>query len=90
MSEIDVPVGIFGGSGFYEFLDGAEQHAVDTPYGPPAGSITVGNIAGHRLAFMPRHGRHHDYAAHRVPFRANVWAMHSLGVRTLIAPCSVA
>lgn len=89
MRAVDVPVGVFGGSGFYEFLDDAEEHVVDTPYGPPAGPITVGTVAGHRLAFMPRHGRHHDYAAHRVPFRANVWAMHSLGVRTLIAPCSV-
>lgn len=85
----DVALGVFGGSGFYEFLDDAEDIGVDTPYGPPAGPITVGLVAGRRVAFMPRHGRDHRFVAHRVPYRANLWAMHSLGVRSIIAPCSV-
>ncbi len=62
--------------------------AIHTPFGEPAAAITVGELAGRTIAFLPRHGRHHDYAAHRVPFRANVWAMASLGVRALIGPCS--
>jgi 5'-methylthioadenosine phosphorylase len=82
-------LGVFGGSGFYEFLDGAVEHAVDTPYGPPAGHVVTGSIGGHEVAFMARHGVRHDYQPHRVPYRANVWAMHSIGVTSLIAPCSV-
>ena len=82
-------LGVFGGSGFYEFLDDAAEHVVDTPYGPPAAPVVVGSIAGHEVAFMARHGVRHDYQPHRVPYRANVWAMHSIGVRSMIAPCSV-
>ncbi|CAN5506869.1 S-methyl-5'-thioadenosine phosphorylase [soil metagenome] len=82
-------VGVFGGSGFYEFLDQPEEVDVDTPYGPPAGPVLLGELAGCPVAFLARHGRGHDFVAHRVPFRANVWAMQSVGVDTLIAPCSV-
>eukprot|EP01041_Mallomonas_annulata_P025980 gene25980-47157_t len=82
-------IGVVGGSGFYEFLSDAEEHVIDTPFGSPASPITIGTIGGHRVAFLARHGRHHEFAAHRVPFRANVWALHAVGVRSLIAPCSV-
>jgi len=82
-------VGIFGGSGFYELLSDAEELDVATPYGRPAGPVAVGMIAGKRVAFMPRHGRQHEFAAHRVPYLANVWALHAVGVRSIIAPCSV-
>ncbi len=82
-------IGVVGGSGFYEFVEGASEHTVDTPYGAPAAPIAVGTIGGHDVAFLPRHGRHHDYVAHRVPFRANIWALHEFGVTSLIAPCSV-
>jgi 5'-methylthioadenosine phosphorylase len=84
-------VGVFGGSGFYSLEsgdDGVAEVEVDTPYGPPAGPITVATIAGRRVAFLPRHGPDHRFAAHRVPFRANVWALASLGVRCIVAPCS--
>lgn len=84
-----VPLGVFGGSGFYDFLDGAEEIVVDTPYGPPAGPVVVGSVAGKPVAFMARHGRNHEFAAHRVPYRANMWAMHSMGVRSIVTPCSV-
>jgi len=82
-------LGVFGGSGFYEFLDDAVEHVVDTPYGPTAAPVVVGSIAGHAVAFMARHGVRHDFQPHRVPYRANVWAMHSVGVTSVIAPCSV-
>ncbi|MEZ5215957.1 MAG: S-methyl-5'-thioadenosine phosphorylase [Ilumatobacteraceae bacterium] len=82
-------IGVFGGSGFYDFLEHAEQVTVDTPFGPPAAPITVGILAGRRVAFLPRHGAQHQFVAHRVPFRANVWGMHALGVRSIVAPCSV-
>lgn len=85
-------IGIFGGSGFSRWpaadTEGVEQFEVETPYGAPAGPITIATIAGRRVAFLPRHGPGHEYAAHRVPFRANVWAMASLGVRSMIGPCS--
>ena len=85
----EVLLGVFGGSGFYELLEDAQEVIVDTPYGSPAGPVVVGLLAGHRVAFMARHGREHGFAAHRVPYRANVWALHSLGVRSIVAPCSV-
>jgi 5'-methylthioadenosine phosphorylase len=87
-SELGAEIGIIGGSGFYELLRDASEVEITTPFGSPAGTITVGDLSGRRVAFLPRHGRHHAYAAHRVPYRANVWAMASLGVRALVGPCS--
>ena len=82
-------IGVFGGSGFYEFLDDAEERVIATPYGVPAAPVVVVSVGGHDVAFMARHGRHHEFPPHRVPYRANVWAMHAVGVRSLLAPCSV-
>jgi len=81
-------VGVFGGSGFYSLLDGAEEIAVDTPYGAPSDRFVVGDLAGVRVAFLPRHGRDHRLPPHRIPYRANVWAMHALGVRRILGPCA--
>lgn len=88
-ADLSAEVGVFGGSGFYEFLDDAVDIDIDTPYGPPASPVRVGTMAGRRVAFIARHGRAHQFAAHRVPFRANVWALASLGVRSIVSPCSV-
>ncbi len=88
-ADLGVEIGIFGGSGFYDLIDDAVDIDVDTPFGSPAAPIHVGTVAGRRVAFLARHGRTHEYIAHRVPFRANVWAMAALGVRSLIGPCSV-
>lgn len=82
-------VGVIGGSGFYEFLDDADELVVDTPFGPPSSPITLGRVGTRQVAFLARHGRDHRFAAHRVPYRANIWALHHIGVRSLIAPCSV-
>jgi 5'-methylthioadenosine phosphorylase len=79
-------IGVFGGSGFYEFLEGAEEVEVDTPYGPPSAPLVVGDLRGARVAFLPRHGRKHEFPAHRVPYRANVWAMREVGVRRIVGP----
>lgn len=87
--ELGAEIGIIGGSGFYEFLTDAVDVELETPFGDPAAPITVGTVADRRVAFLPRHGRRHQYVAHRVPFRANIWAMASLGIRALIGPCSV-
>lgn len=81
-------VGVYGGSGFYSFLDDVDEVTVDTPYGPPAAPVTIGVVAGRRVAFLPRHGRDHSLPPHRVPYRANAWAMRALGVRALFGPCA--
>lgn len=82
-------VAVIGGSGFYSFLNDAESFEVDTPYGPPSGPVTVGSLAGRGVAFLPRHGPGHQLPAHRVPYRANLWALRSVGVRQILAPCAV-
>jgi 5'-methylthioadenosine phosphorylase len=87
--ELGAEIGIIGGSGFYEFLTDAVEVELETPFGRPAAPITVGTVGGRRVAFLPRHGRRHQYVAHRVPYRSNIWAMASLGIRALVGPCSV-
>jgi len=82
-------IGVIGGSGLYALLDGATEHQVSTPYGPPSDPITVAEVGGRRVAFLPRHGRDHRFPPHRIPYRANLWALRSLGVRQIIAPCAV-
>ena len=82
-------IGVFGGSGFYQWLKGARSLEIETPYGPPSASIAVATVAGRRVAFMPRHGRTHQVPAHAVNYRANVWAMREVGVRRLLGPCAV-
>ena len=82
-------VGVFGGSGFYRFLDDPVEVAVQTPFGPPSARVHVGSIDDTRVAFIARHGPHHETPAHRVNYRANVWAMRRVGVRRLLSPCAV-
>lgn len=81
-------IGIFGGSGFYEFLDGAHQERVVTPYGPPSAPPVLAEVAGREVVFIPRHGIDHRFPAHAVPYRANLWAMKELGVEQILAPCA--
>jgi 5'-methylthioadenosine phosphorylase len=85
----DSAIGVIGGSGFYSLLDDAEQQTVDTPYGAPSDAITLGTLAGRDVAFVPRHGIDHRFAPHLVPYRANLWALRSLGVRQVIALSAV-
>jgi 5'-methylthioadenosine phosphorylase len=81
-------IGVFGGSGFYSLLDDVREIKVDTPYGPPSDSFFLATVDGRRVAFLPRHGRRHTLPPHKVPYRANVWAMRSLGVKAVISPCA--
>ncbi len=85
----DEIVGVIGGSGFYSLLDDAEQREVATPYGQPSGAVTVGDLAGRTVAFLPRHGADHRFAPHVVPYRANLWALRSLGVRQVVSLSAV-
>ena len=82
-------IGVIGGSGFYSLLDEAEEIQVDTPYGPPSDVITIGRIGSRQVAFLPRHGRDHRFPPHRIPYRANLWALRSVGVRQVLAPSAV-
>ncbi len=86
MSKHRAEIGVFGGSGFYALLDNAHEFWIETPYGAPSDRIALGEIAGKRVAFLPRHGRDHRYPPHVVNYRANVWAMKELGIERIIAP----
>jgi 5'-methylthioadenosine phosphorylase len=79
-------IGVFGGSGFYDFLEDTETVDVDTPYGPPSAPPVIGEIGGRRVAFIPRHGNDHRFPPHRIPYLANVWAMKELGVGRIFGP----
>ena len=90
MAAVQAEIGVIGGSGFYEFFSsGAEEVPVSTPFGDPSEKVLVGEVAGKRVAFLPRHGRDHRFPAHKIPYRANLWALRSVGVRRIIAPTAV-
>ena len=84
MSTADI--GVFGGSGFYAFLDSTETVEVETPYGEPSAAPVIGEVGGVRVAFIPRHGPKHEFPPHKVPYQANVWAMKELGVSRVLGP----
>src|SRR5438105_15281666 len=81
-------IGVFGGSGFYSLLENVQEIPVETPYGPPSDRVFLAEMEGKRIAFLPRHGRTHTIPPHAINYRANVWAMKTLGVRYLISPCA--
>ena len=85
-------MGVFGGSGLYELFGEVDRIEVDTPYGPPSAPVAVSEVTTDRgpvgVAFLPRHGTDHSLPPHRIDYRANVWALHSLGVRRVLAPCA--
>lgn len=82
-------IGIIGGTGFYAFLESPETIEIDTPYGKPSAPISIGTVAGRRVAFLPRHGLKHQFPPHVVNYRANLWALRTVGVRQLLGPCAV-
>jgi 5'-methylthioadenosine phosphorylase len=79
-------IGVFGGSGFYSLLEDPQEFKVDTPYGAPSSPVMYGEIAGTKVAFLPRHGKDHSLPPHMINYRANVWAMKALGVARIIGP----
>lgn len=84
-------IGIIGGSGTYR-LPGATVLAtvdVDTPYGPPSGPVTLADVAGRTVAFLPRHGGEHSLPPQRINYRANLWALKRLGVRAVLSSSAV-
>jgi 5'-methylthioadenosine phosphorylase len=87
--DVDEAIGIIGGSGFYSLLADAQSQTLTTPYGDPSDAIAIGELAGRRVAFLPRHGGDHRFAPHVVPYRANLWALRSLGVRQVVSLSAV-
>ncbi len=82
---------MFGGSGFYSFLEKTKttEIAVETPFGKPAAPITIADIEGRSVAFLPRHGLNHEFPPQKIPYRANAWALRELGVKRVFGPCAV-
>lgn len=89
MTEHRADIGVYGGSGFYEFLPDVEEIKVETPYGAPSDVIAIASVGDKRVAFLPRHGRRHSLPPHMIPYRANAWAMKQLGVNRIIGPTAV-
>ena len=89
--EKDVEIGIFGGTGIYDsgILENANEVTIDTPFGKPSDSITVGNFKGRKIAFLPRHGKKHTIPPHLINYKANIWAFKELGITRIIAPSAV-
>lgn len=81
-------VGVLGGSGFYRFLDDVTEVVVDTPHGPTSAPVAVGTLGDRTVAFLPRHGAEHEHPPHLLPYRANIWALHALGVTNVFGPCA--
>jgi 5'-methylthioadenosine phosphorylase len=89
MTDALADIGVIGGTGLTSWLDGAREVPVRTPFGPPSEPPVVGEIAGRRVAFLPRHGRDHRFPPHHVNYRANLWALRALGIRQVLAPSAV-
>ncbi|MBT2502821.1 MTAP family purine nucleoside phosphorylase [Curtobacterium sp. ISL-83] len=84
-------IGVIGGSGLYELFEAgtADEFDVETPFGATSSPISIGTMAGRRVAFLTRHGRAHSVAPHRINHRANLWALRSLGVRAVVSSSAV-
>lgn len=84
-------IAIIGGTGVYDpgLLKDKRELKVYTPYGDPSDFITIGNYAGRRIAFIPRHGKGHRIPPHKINARANIWALKELGVTRILAPAAV-
>ncbi|MBK4347196.1 MTAP family purine nucleoside phosphorylase [Lacisediminihabitans changchengi] len=93
MTTADVQIAVIGGSGLYSLFgpdensNEAEKHRIETPYGPTA--VTIGELGGRRTAFLTRHGVDHSVAPHLINYRANIWALASLGVRVILSSSAV-
>jgi 5'-methylthioadenosine phosphorylase len=87
--DAEVTVAVIGGSGLYSLFDPAEseKRRIETPYGPT--EVTLGELGGRRVAFLTRHGVTHSVAPHLINYRANIWALASLGVRVILSSSAV-
>ena len=81
-------IGIFGGTGIYdsEMLQDSKEITIETPYGKTSDRITIGDLNGKKIAFMPRHGKKHSIPPHMINYCANIWAFKELGITRIISP----
>jgi len=88
---MSIKIGIIGGSGLYNMgiIKNAEEIEVETPFGKPSDKLTVGEIEGVQIVFLPRHGRSHIFPPHKVNYRANIYALKEYGVEYLISTAAV-
>ncbi|AWR94210.1 S-methyl-5'-thioadenosine phosphorylase [Acidianus brierleyi] len=86
-----VPIAIIGGSGVYDpkIFSDTKEIKVYTPYGETSDLITIGTVEGKKVAFLPRHGKRHRIPPHKINYRANLWALHELGVKWVIGVSAV-
>ena len=82
-------IGVIGGSGFYSLLENAETVNIETPHGWPSSHIAIGELGGKKVAFLARHGFKHEFPPHKIPYKANIWALHDLGCRQIISATAV-
>ncbi len=82
-------IGIIGGSGFYDLANNLTEVKITTPYGFPSDKIALGEISGKKIAFLPRHGKKHHLPPHLINYRANIWALKSLGVESILTSHAV-
>jgi len=87
--ENQAEIGIIGGSGFYDLASELKEVKIETPYGSPSDKIAMGEIYGRKVAFLPRHGMNHSLPPHLINYRANIWALKSLGVERIITSHAV-
>ncbi len=87
MTQSSITLAVIGGSGLYAMpgLTDVEEVTITTPFGAPSDAIVLGTYHGCRIAFLPRHGRGHRYNPSEVPYRANIWALKSLGVKHVVS-----
>ena len=91
MASDTAEIGIFGGTGIYdsEMLRNSKEITIETPYGKTSDAITVGELDGKKVAFMPRHGKKHSIPPHMINYCANIWAFKELGITRIISPSAV-
>ena len=89
MTTLRASLAVIGGSGLYSLFgpDDAEQEYIETPYGPA--TVSFGELSGRMVAFIPRHGSGHSVAPHLINYRANIWALGSVGVRAIVSTAAV-
>ena len=91
MTELSADIAIVGGTGMYDstMLNNIAEAKVSTPFGHPSDLITIGELEGVKVAFLPRHGRNHTIPPHSINYRANIWALKQIGVSRIISPSAV-
>lgn len=89
MNGFGAEIGIIGASGFSPIARNTRDVTLTTPYGEPSAPLSLAEVHGRTVAYLPRHGRDHRRPPHRINYRANLWALHAIGVRQVLAPCAV-